>query len=205
MATPGMVAQALSYASRSAWDRVEHFICAGVDVNGSNSQGLTMLHYAAGGLHGGHLPTLTSLLHRGALVNAVNRGGNTPLHWAVVGGSLPIVHALLAAGANVNAVNLGCETPLVALAWDTSSGDSEARRLEELGIAAALVEVPHLDLGFTWEGMTAEGCARARGRTDLANLLSQQAAARVRWSPLRRAWIAAVVTVPPSSSLPTHA
>ncbi|CAI5492076.1 unnamed protein product [Closterium sp. Naga37s-1] len=63
-----------------------------------------------------HAPLARATLEPGSLVsqpvNAVNRQGNTPLHWAAVNGRDSMVHLLIAAGANPSALNSHERTPV---------------------------------------------------------------------------------------------
>jgi ankyrin repeat protein/mono/diheme cytochrome c family protein len=67
----------------------------------------TLLHHAAGF---GRLDTMTWLIDAGAAVNATNRRGSTPLHWAIHDEAK--VRHLLARGASVNARQAEGRTPL---------------------------------------------------------------------------------------------
>ncbi|CAI5936081.1 unnamed protein product [Closterium sp. NIES-65] len=63
-----------------------------------------------------HAPLARATLEPGPLVsqpvNAVNRQGNTPLHWAAVNGRDSMVHLLITAGANPSALNSHERTPV---------------------------------------------------------------------------------------------
>jgi mono/diheme cytochrome c family protein len=76
-------------------------------VNATDRAGSTLLHHAAGF---GTVGTMALLLDAGADVNAKNRRGSTPLHWAIDDEAK--VRLLLARGANVNAKQLEGRTPL---------------------------------------------------------------------------------------------
>ncbi len=69
-----------------------------VDVNATQPDGTTALHWAA---HWNDLETVKLLLSAGAKVNVPNRYGATPLSEAVVTGNAAMVQALLDAGASV--------------------------------------------------------------------------------------------------------
>ncbi len=60
----------------------------------------------------GDAEVVKSLLATGALVDAVNQYGSTPLHWAAKNGYESVVQALLAGGVLVDAVNQYGYTPL---------------------------------------------------------------------------------------------
>src|SRR5688500_14390320 len=76
-------------------------------VTAKDPAGSTLLHHAAGF---GALDTLTLLLDAGADVNAQNRRGSTPLHWAIDDEAK--VRVLLTRGAGVNTRQVEGRTPL---------------------------------------------------------------------------------------------
>jgi ankyrin repeat protein len=76
-------------------------------ITAGDRGGSTLLHHAAGF---GTLETMAMLLDAGADVNAKNRRGSTPLHWAIDDEAK--VRLLLARGANVNAKQVEGRTPL---------------------------------------------------------------------------------------------
>jgi ankyrin repeat protein len=76
-------------------------------IRGKDGAGSTALHHAAGY---GPLDNLQSLIDKGADVNAKNRRGSTPLHWAIHDEAKVLL--LLARGANVNARQAQGRTPL---------------------------------------------------------------------------------------------
>jgi ankyrin repeat protein len=93
---------------------------AGIDVNATQGDGATALHWAA---HRDDLAIADLLIRAGARVNAANDLGATPLHLACTNRSAPMVERLLAAGANAGAALLNGETVLMACA---RSGDAAA-------------------------------------------------------------------------------
>ena len=60
----------------------------------------------------GHADVVTALLEAGAIVDAVNKQGQTPLHVTAGQGHADVARALLAAGAIVEVVNKQGDTPL---------------------------------------------------------------------------------------------
>jgi ankyrin repeat protein len=76
-------------------------------VSAKDPAGSTPLHHAAGF---GTLNSLTLLVDKGADINARNRRGATPLHWAVHDEAK--VRLLLARGADVNAKQVEGRTPV---------------------------------------------------------------------------------------------
>ena len=87
---------------------IERQIAASPEVvNGKDAGGSTALHHAAGY---GPVGNLQLLIDKGADVNAKNRRGSTPLHWAIHDEAK--VRLLLSKGANVNAKQAQGRTPL---------------------------------------------------------------------------------------------
>jgi ankyrin repeat protein len=76
-------------------------------VNGKDGGGSTALHHAAGY---GPLANIELLIDKGADVNAKNRRGSTPLHWAIHDEAK--VRLLVSKGADVNARQQQGRTPL---------------------------------------------------------------------------------------------
>ena len=87
---------------------IEQQIAASPEVvKGKDAGGSTALHHAAGY---GPIGNLQLLINKGADVNAKNRRGSTPLHWAIHDEAK--VRLLLSKGANVNAKQVQGRTPL---------------------------------------------------------------------------------------------
>src|SRR5215475_678312 len=87
---------------------IERQIAASPEVvNGKDAGGSTALHHAAGY---GPVGNLQLLIDKGADVNAKNRRGSTPLHWAIHDEAK--VRLLLSKGANVNAKQAQGRAPL---------------------------------------------------------------------------------------------
>ena len=80
---------------------------------------------------GGDRDAVSRLLAAGATVDAPERDGTTPLHWAVYNDDVAMTGRLLEAGANVNAVNRNGATPL-SLAC-TNRGAAVVDRLLKAG------------------------------------------------------------------------
>lgn len=106
------IAGALSVAAGQGnrIDFVRDLLDRGVDVN--SEFGGTPLMEAA---YYGNLDTLKLLLERGANVKAVDKDGETVLHFAArgLGSQVEIVEILLGSGANVNAQDHDGRTPLL--------------------------------------------------------------------------------------------
>ena len=92
----------------------------GVDVNASQVDGTTALHWAA---YNEDAETVALLLRARANVNAVNRYGVPPLALVCTNGNAAIVKMLLDAGADANATMKGGETVLMLA---SRSGNAEA-------------------------------------------------------------------------------
>ena len=86
---------------------------SGIDVNATQGDGATALHWAA---HRDDLPIADLLIRAGARANVANDVGTTPLHLACTNRSAAMVERLLAAGANPNAALLHGETVLMTCA-----------------------------------------------------------------------------------------
>ena len=99
---------------------VQALLQKGTDVNASQADGMTALHWAA---DHGDLPMAELLVRAGANVKAVNRFGVTPLSSACEAGNAPMVELFLKAGADPNTVLPGGETVLMTAA---RTGEAEA-------------------------------------------------------------------------------
>ncbi len=88
-------------------------LATNADVNATQVDGMTALHWAA---YHDDLKTSVTLLAAGADANAKNRYGVTPLSLACTNGNPNVVVALLKHGANANATLSGGETCLMTAA-----------------------------------------------------------------------------------------
>jgi ankyrin repeat protein len=86
----------------------------------SNPDGTTALHQA---VRNNDLPTVETLIKRGANVKAATRYGITPMNLAAMNGNAAILRRLLDAGANANTATSGGETVLMTAA---RTGSAEA-------------------------------------------------------------------------------
>jgi ankyrin repeat protein len=86
---------------------------AGADVNATQVDGMTALHWA---VYNDDVPTARMLVRAGAKVNAANRYGVPPLSLACTNGNADLVKLLLEAGADANATLPGGETVLMTAA-----------------------------------------------------------------------------------------
>ena len=92
---------------------VRTLLTGGVDVNATQIDGTTALHWAA---HYDDAETAALLVKAGANVNAANRYGVPPLALASTNGNAAVVRLLLEAGADANATMKGGETVLMMAA-----------------------------------------------------------------------------------------
>jgi ankyrin repeat protein len=91
-------------------DAVRALLQKGANVNATEGDGATALHWAA---HRDDLVVADLLIRGGARVNAANDLGATPLWAASLNGNTAIVRRLLDAGADPNAALLAGETPVM--------------------------------------------------------------------------------------------
>jgi len=111
------------------------------DINvGDSRYGRSAVSWAAGEGHDAVLQRLLGggvvrrVLGTGARINAKDKDGSTPLHWASVNGHDTIVQRLLEAGADTNVNNKYGSTPLY---WASENGhDTIVQRLLEAGADA---------------------------------------------------------------------
>jgi len=94
-------------------DALRTLISKKVDVNASEPDGTTALHWAA---YRDDMDSVELLIRAGAKVNAATDLGVTPLYTAAENGSSAMVARLLTAGANPNLALLAGETPLMVAA-----------------------------------------------------------------------------------------
>ncbi|KAJ7542520.1 hypothetical protein O6H91_10G109700 [Diphasiastrum complanatum] len=80
-------------AANGNFEIVQYLISAGADVNISNSEGNTPLHWAA---LNGHVQVVQELISRGANVSALNSHERTPLDEAISRGKQETVDAITA-------------------------------------------------------------------------------------------------------------
>ena len=101
-------------ARRADTAAVDALLGQGVDVNATQGDGATALHWAA---HRDDAATVALLIEAGADVNATNELGIPPLMLACTNGSDAMVARLLDAGADPNLRPEGRETALMTAAW----------------------------------------------------------------------------------------
>jgi ankyrin len=100
-------------ASKQDKEVVRSLLRQGLDVNGTQADGATALHWA---VHWDDLETADLLIRAGANVNAKNDYGATPLSLACTNGNAAMVEKLLVAKADPNMAAASGETPLMACA-----------------------------------------------------------------------------------------
>ena len=147
-------------------DRVRALVAEGADVNASQGDGMTALHWAA---RRGDEDLATFLVESGAKVDGGTRiGAYQPLHMAAEVGAGRIVALLLSAGADPGArtVDVGGATPLHFAA---SAG-------EVTGIRALLEAGAEVDAREASWGQTPLMFAANRGRTEAVRLLLEAGA-----------------------------
>jgi ankyrin len=93
------------------------------DVNATQADGMTALHWAA---RQNDLETAQLLLRAGAKPNAATRYGVTPLYFAGENGNAAMIDTLLRAGVDANSSNPGGETALMTAA---KTGNVDAVKL----------------------------------------------------------------------------
>jgi len=103
----------LEAAQRNNTETVLTLLAEGINVNASQADGATALHWAA---HWNEISVAQQLIDAGAVVSAVNEFGLTPLSMACRNGSATMVSILLASGADATAAQPSGETVLMTCA-----------------------------------------------------------------------------------------
>ena len=143
---------------------VRKLLKEGVDVNASQGDGMTALHWAA---LNGDAELASMLLYAGANLGAKTRiGGYTPLHLAAQVGNAAVIAPLIAAGAPVATATT---TGATALMQASHAGSTDAvRMLLENGADPNVKELAN--------GQTALMFAAAADRVDVVKLLLSRGA-----------------------------
>jgi ankyrin repeat protein len=145
-------------------DAVRTLLKDGGDVNTSQADGMTALHWAA---QKGDVELAKILFYAGANVKATTRiGGYTPLLMASKNGDAPMIDALLAAGADANGANANGTTPLMLAAV---SGKPEA-------VKVLIERGANVNAKEHARGETALTFAAAAGRADVIRVLTAKGA-----------------------------
>ena len=150
--------QVLQLASKGETAAVLTSLGRNTDVNQSQSDGTTLLHWAT---YYGDVELVTQLLRRDADVNARNEFGATPLSQAAIAGNPEILQALLEAGADVNERGADDQTALMILA-----------RTDNLDAAKVLIRAgADVNAVEKWRGQTALMWAAAQKQALMTKLL----------------------------------
>lgn len=153
--------------------RVRDVLVTGIDVNASQPDGATALHWAA---FRDALELAELLIAAGANVNSSNALGATPLWLAADNGSTAMVERLLTAGAMPNMALPGGETPLM-----TASRTGATAAVRSLLAAGATVNVAEHS-----RGQTALMWAVAQGHHSVVDTLLRHGADTSARSTVRR-------------------
>ena len=139
-------------------DAVRALLQQHVDVNASEPDGSTALHWAA---HEGDPAVVDLLLRAGASAGTTTRYGATPLALAAANGNGAVVERLLKSGADPNTASPGGETVLMTAA--------RAGRLD--AVRALLAHGADVNARETTRGQTALMWAAAEGHADVIRAL----------------------------------
>jgi uncharacterized protein len=151
-------------AMRGDTDTVRTLLKQGADVNQSQGDGMTALHWAA---MSGNMELVDMLLYAGANVRATTRlGGYTALHVASQSGQSAVIDALINARADIDAVTTTGATALM-LASTSGSTDTVKRLLDHKANVNAVDKANE---------ETALMFAAALDRTDVVRLLIERGA-----------------------------
>ena len=133
------------------------------DVNASEPDGFTALHWAA---QRNDLPLVNLLIAAGASAKATTRYNVTPLYLAAVNGNAAIIERLLNAGADANGTALEGQTMLMTTAL---AGRADAVRL-------LLTRGAKVDATEPYKGQTALMWAASEGNTAVVDVLIEAGA-----------------------------
>jgi uncharacterized protein len=151
-------------AMRGDKDTLRTLLKQGADVNQSQGDGMTALHWAA---TSGNMEIVEMLLYAGANVRATTRlGGYTPLHVASQAGGAAVIDALAKAGADVDAATSTGATPLMLAA--TSGSTDTVQRLLDRGAKIDAVDKANEETALMF--------AAALDRAEVVRLLVERGA-----------------------------
>ena len=146
--------------SRDA-DAMRALLAQHVDVNATQGDGATALHWA---VHFDDLSMSDSLIRAGARVGAADDTGVTPIYLACTNRSPAMVEKLLAAGANPNATLMNGETALMTCARTGEVGAVKA--LLARGADVNAKEPSHDQTALMWAAaQKPSDCRRGVART----------------------------------------
>ena len=150
-------------AKQQDWAAVQELLRSGADVNLTQGDGATALHWAA---YWNDSAALQLLLASGAVADAANDLGVTPLWLAANNGDAAVVEALLAGGADPNLALPSGETVLMTA---SRTGDTEVvRALLVAGADPHAAEGAHRQTALMW--------AVAQQHADVVRLLLESGA-----------------------------
>jgi ankyrin repeat protein len=162
-ATSGDARLVEAVKSRQA-STVSSLLLQKTDVNASEADGTTALHYA---VRQDDLALADRLLKAGANAKAANRYGVTPLYLACLSGNSQMIERLVKGGADVNAPGIEGETPLMTA---SRTGDVASVRV-------LLAHGADANARETWRGQTALMYAAGEGHPDVIRELIDHGAA----------------------------
>jgi ankyrin repeat protein len=145
-------------------DAVRAFLKDGADVNTSQPDGMTSLHWAA---QKGDIELAKTLLYAGANMKATTRiGGYTPLLIASRIGNAAMIETLASGGADANAATTSGTT---ALMFASQAGNADA-------VSALIAHGANVNAKEKVKGETALAFAAAYGRADVIRVLTAHGA-----------------------------
>ncbi len=134
----------------------------GENINTTDEDGETPLHWAAAA---GHAGITALLIERGADVNAVDEDGETPLYLAAYWGKTAAATVLLVHGADINKPDEDGETPLH---WAVNQGHA--------GVVSLLIKHKAAIDAVNEDGETPLHWAAKNGNAEMARLLIENGA-----------------------------
>lgn len=158
LAWAGEGRELLEAAKRGDLPAVRTLVNQGANVNTTQGDGATALHWAA---HWDNAEMANILVAAGAHVNAADDDGVTPLSLACLNGGPGMVGKLLDAGADPNVARVTGETPLMTAAY---SGDLPS-------VTLLLAHGARIDVKEQLRGQTPLMLAVAANHADIAALL----------------------------------
>jgi uncharacterized protein len=144
-------------------ETIRHLLERPIDVNASQADGMTALHWAA---YHDDLDLVNKLLGAGANARASNRYGVTPLSLACTNGNAAMVARLLDAGADANSSLPGGETVLMTSARTGKVG----------AVRALIVHGANVNAKESRGGQTALMWAAAEGHVEVLEALIEAGA-----------------------------
>jgi ankyrin repeat protein len=155
--------QLLQLASEGETQAALALVSPGVDVNQSQSDGTTALHWA---IYYNDADLVQRLIERGADVKARNSYGATPLSQAAIVGNTAVIKALLDAGSEADERGADDQTALMIIA-----------RTPNVAAAKVLVEAgADVNVREKWRGQTALMWAAAQNQSGMVDFLIAQGA-----------------------------